>query len=148
MGQAEMRAGDAWCARGHFERAIRDGYPAGAGYRALAEAYLQLDNRLFYAREALERALAASPDDAASLYLLADVNLRLDGGDADGRARAAFHEVFRIDPLHADAWDRWSRMYLDPADQHAVAIGIVPADQALDRSRTVACIIGMHCMGK
>ena len=116
-----MAAGDAWTARGHFERAIRDGYPAGVAYRALAQAYLQLDNRLFYAREALESAIAAAPDDPASWYLLADVNLRLDGGDADGRARTAFHEVFRLDPFHADAWDRWSRMYLDPEDQRAVA---------------------------
>lgn len=49
------------------------------------------------------------------------MNLRLDGGDADGRARAAFHELFRLDPFHSDAWERWSRMYLDPADQRAVA---------------------------
>ena len=116
-----MSGGDPWSARGHFERAIRDGYPAGAGYRALAEAYLLLDNRLFYAREALENAIAAAPDDPATWYLLADVNLRLDGGDADGRARAAFHQVFRLDPFHSDAWERWSRMYLDPADQRTVA---------------------------
>jgi tetratricopeptide (TPR) repeat protein len=119
-GQAEMTAGDPWSARAHFERAVREGYPAGPGYRALAEAYLSLDNRLFYAREALERALAADPDDVATWYLLADVNLRLDGGDADGRARSAFHEVFRLDPFYGDALARWGRLYLDPADQHAV----------------------------
>ena len=120
-GQAEMSAGDAWSAREQFERAVREGYPPGPGYRALAEAYLRLDNRLFYAREAIERALDAEPDDVASWYLLADVNLRLDGGDADGRAREAFHEVFRIDPLYEDAFERWGRLYLDPADQKAVA---------------------------
>ena len=120
-GQAELAAGDAWSAREQFERAVREGYPAGPGYRALAEAYLHLDNRLFYAREAIELALAAEPDDVASWYLLADVNLRLDGGDADGRAREAFHQVFRIDPLYEDAIDRWGRLYLDPADQKAVA---------------------------
>ena len=120
-GQAEMTAGDAWSARAQFERAVREGYPPGPGYRALAEAYLRLDNRLFYAREAIEHALAAEPDDVASWYLLADVNLRLDGGDADGRARAAFHEVFRIDPFYRDAIERWGRLYLDPADQRAVA---------------------------
>ncbi len=90
-GQAELAAGDAWSAREQFERAVREGYPPGPGYRALAEAYLNLDNRLFYAREAIERALEADPDDVASWYLLADVNLRLEGGDADGRAREAFH---------------------------------------------------------
>lgn len=49
------------------------------------------------------------------------MNLRLDGGDADDRARAAFHEVFRIDPLYRDAMERWGRLYLDPLDQQAVA---------------------------
>ncbi len=120
-GQAELAAGDAWSAREQFERAVREGYPPGPGYRALAEAYLNLDNRLFYAREAIERALEADPDDVASWYLLADVNLRLDGGDADGRAREAFHQVFRIDPLYKDGLERWGRLYLDPADQKAVA---------------------------
>jgi hypothetical protein len=120
-GQAEMSAGDAWSAREQFERAVRDGYPPGPGYRALAEAYLRLDNRLFYAREAIERSLAAEPDDIASWYLLADVNLRLDGGDADSRAREAFHRVFRIDPFYRDAIERWGRLYLDPADQKVVA---------------------------
>ncbi|MGH7566601.1 MAG: tetratricopeptide repeat protein [Gemmatimonadota bacterium] len=120
-GQTELAAGDAWAARGHFERAVREGYPAGAGYRALAEAYLHLDNRLFNARDAIELALDAESDDVASWYLLADINLRLDGGDADGRARDAFHEVFRFDPFYRDALERWGRLYLDPADQQAVA---------------------------
>jgi hypothetical protein len=120
-GQAQMSAGDPWSAREHFERAVREGYPAGPGYRALAEAYLRLDNRLFYAREAIERALVADPDDVASWYLLGDINLRLDGGDADGRARGAFHEVFRLDPFYRDALERWGRLYLDPADQRVVA---------------------------
>lgn len=120
-GQARMTAGDPWSARGHFERALREGYPPGPGNRALAEAYLGLDNRLFYARDALERALAVDPDDLQTWYLLADVNLRLDGGDADGRARRAFHEVFRLDPVYRDAWERWGRLYLDPADQREVA---------------------------
>jgi hypothetical protein len=100
---------------------VREGYPPGPGYRALAEAYLRLDNRLFYAREAIERALDADPDDIASWYLLADINLRLDGGDADGRAREAFYRIFRIDPFYRDAIARWGRLYLDPADQKAVA---------------------------
>jgi hypothetical protein len=116
-----MSSGDPWSARAHFERALREGYAPGPGYRALAEAYLSLDNRLFYAREALERALAAEPDAVASWYLLADVNLRLDGGDADGRARTAFHEVFRRDPFYRDALERWGELFLDPSDQQAVA---------------------------
>ena len=116
-----MSAGDAWSARGHFERALREGYPKGPGNRALAQAYLELDNRLFYARDALERALAADPDDIETWYLLADVNLRLDGGDADGRSRRAFYEVFRLDPFFRDAWERWGRLYLDPSDQREVA---------------------------
>jgi len=116
-----MSAGDPWSARAHFERALREGYAPGPGYRALAEAYLSLDNRLFYAREALEHALAAEPGAVASWYLLADVNLRLDGGDADGRARTAFHEVFRRDPFYRDALERWGELFLDPSDQEAVA---------------------------
>ena len=120
-GQLALASGDAWEATGLFERALREGYPEGRGHLALARAWLELDNRLFYAREALERALAADPDNADAWYLLADVNLRLDGGDADRRARDAFHEVFRLDPSRAEAWERWSRLYLDPADLNAVA---------------------------
>ncbi|MFN2382772.1 MAG: succinylglutamate desuccinylase/aspartoacylase family protein [Gemmatimonadota bacterium] len=120
-GEAALAEGDAWSARGHFEQALHEGYPAGPGERRLADAYLALDNRLFYARDALERALAAKPDNVADWYLLADINIRLDGGDADGRARAAFHEIFRRDPLYLDAWTRWGQLYLDPADLHAVA---------------------------
>lgn len=116
-----MSAGDPWSAREHFERAVREGYPPGPGYRALAEAYLSLDNRLFYAREAIERALEADPEAVASWYLLADVNLRLDGGDADGRARTAFHQVFRRDPFYRDALERWGQLFLDPSDQETVA---------------------------
>ncbi|MFN2420627.1 MAG: hypothetical protein ABR527_04530, partial [Gemmatimonadota bacterium] len=92
-----------------------------AGYRALADAWLAADNRNFYAREAIERSLAADPDDIAGWYLLADINLRLDGYDAETRARAAFHEVFRLDPWYRDAWERWSRLYLDVEDLVAVA---------------------------
>ena len=33
-------------------------------------------------------------------------------------------------------------------NQHAVAVGIVPADQALDRSHTIACTTGMQRLGK
>lgn len=121
QGEAALQAGDAWRARGLFERAVRQGYPAGPGYRAVADAYLALDNRLFYARDALERALAARPDDVAGWYLLADINLQLDGGDADARARRAFHEVFRLDPDYRDAWQRWERLYLDPSDLERAA---------------------------
>lgn len=120
-GREALARGDAWKAREHFERALHAGYPEAPGYRALAEAWLSLDNRLFYAREALERALAADPDDVESWYRLADVNLRLDGGDADIRARAAFQELFRRDPLYRDAWERWSELYLDPEDLRTVA---------------------------
>lgn len=120
-GQAAMARGDAWNARAQFERAIAQGYPPAEGYRALAQAWLALDNRLFYAREAVERSLAARPDDVEAWYLLADINLRLDGGDADARARDAFHEVFRRNPWYRDAWDRWSRLYLDTDDVLAVA---------------------------
>ena len=120
-GHAAMASGEAWDARGHFERALKEGYPRGAGNRALADAWLALDNRLFDARDALERALDAEPDSTAWWYLLADVNLRLDGGDADPRARAAFHEVFRRDPGYRDAWDRWSRMSWEPDDLEETA---------------------------
>lgn len=119
-GQLALAAGDAWDARGHFERALREGYPDNPGYRALAEAWLALDNRLFDARTALEGAVAADPEDVGSWYGLADVNLRLDGGDADGRARAAFHQVFRLDPTYGDAWERWRGLYLDAADLRTV----------------------------
>jgi len=118
-GISALEAGEAWDARGHFERAIHEGYPRGPGYRALADAYLELDNRLFFAREALERSLEESPGDIAGWYLLADINLRLDGGDADDRARAAFREVFRLDPFYQDAYERWRRLYLDPDDLKA-----------------------------
>lgn len=120
-GLRALQAGDAWEARGRFERAIREGYPPASGYLALARAYLALDNRLFYARDALESALAADPGNVAAWYLLGDVNLRLDGGDADQRVRVAFHEVFRIDPYYRDAWDRWQRLYLEPEDLREVA---------------------------
>ncbi|HET6342666.1 MAG TPA: hypothetical protein VFG78_10850, partial [Gemmatimonadota bacterium] len=115
-GRAALASGDAWDARGHFERALKEGYPRGAGNRALVDAWLALDHRLFDARDALERALDAEPDSTAWWYLLADINLRLDGGDADPRARAAFHEVFRRDPGYRDAWSRWSRMSWEPDD--------------------------------
>jgi tetratricopeptide (TPR) repeat protein len=120
-GQAALASGDAWRATDRFERAIREGYPRADGYRALADAWLAMDNRLFYAREALERSLAARPNDVAGWYLLADINQRLDGYDAEMRARAAFHEVFRLDPWYRDAWERWSRLYLDREDLVAVA---------------------------
>lgn len=120
-GRAALASGDAWDARGHLERALREGYPRGAGNRALAEAWLALDNRLFDARDALERALEAEPDSTGWWYLLADINLRLDGGDADPRARAAFHEVFRRDPGYRDAWARWSRMSWEPDDLEKTA---------------------------
>src|SRR5687767_1993932 len=120
-GRAALASGDAWRARGQFERAIREGYPSAPGYRALAEAWLALDNRLFYARDALEHSLDANPDDVASWYLLADINHRLDGGDADERARTAYHEVFRLDPWYQDAWEKWSRLALDGGDQGTVA---------------------------
>jgi len=120
-GRAALASGDAWRAQGQFERALREGYSRADGYRALADAWLALDNRLFYARDALERSLAARPDDVSGWYLLADINLRLDGGDADARARRAFHEVFRLDPWYQDGWERWSRMYLDVEDLVAVA---------------------------
>ncbi len=120
-GRSALQAGEAWEARGHFERALREGYPPGPGYLALAEAYLALDNRLFDARDALEHALAVDPDNVDALYDLAIVNLRLEGGDADRRAREALHEVFRRDPDYGDAWERWSRMGYAREDDEAVA---------------------------
>lgn len=120
-GRLALAQGEAWRARGHFERALREGYPDNPGYRALADAWMALDHRLFEAREALEGAVRADPEDVDSWYRLADVNLKLDGGDADGRSRLAFHQVFRLDPFHRDAWERWGRLYLDPVDLTAVA---------------------------
>lgn len=120
-GEEAMASGDAWDAREYFERAVREGYPAGPGYRAVADAYLALDNRLFFAREALERSLKAEPDDIETWYRLADVNLRLEGGDSDPRAREALQEVFRLDPYYRDAYERWARMYLDPEDSREIA---------------------------
>lgn len=120
-GQADLSAGDPWSASGHFERALREGYPSGRGNIALATAYLQLDNRLFFARDALEKALTAVPDDVEVWHLLAEVNLRLGGADAETRARQALHEVFRLDPKNDDAWNDWRQLYLDPVDQWEVA---------------------------
>ena len=37
-GRTALAAGDAWKARGHFERALAEGYPRGAGNRALTDA--------------------------------------------------------------------------------------------------------------
>lgn len=119
-GEQALAAGDPWQARGEFERALREGYPEGIGFHALTGAYLALDNRLFDARAALERALAAQPDSTAWWYLLGDINLRLDGGDADSRSRTAFREVFLRDPFHEDAWEAWQRLYLDPSDLREV----------------------------
>ncbi|MGH7544442.1 MAG: tetratricopeptide repeat protein [Gemmatimonadota bacterium] len=120
-GETFLRGGDAWRARELFERALRDGYPEGPGYSALADAWLALDNRLFYARDALERSLEADPDDLDNWMRLAHVNLDLEGGDADPRARRALHEVLRREPLHDEAYRLWSRMYLVPDDSRALA---------------------------
>lgn len=116
-----LAAGDAWKASGVFEQALREGYPRASGYRALARSYLALDNRLFDARRALERSLDADPDPIDAWYDLADLNIQIDGMDAENRARRAFHEVFKRDPLYRDAFDRWHRFYLDPKDSHVVA---------------------------
>ncbi len=120
-GEDFLKGGDAWRARELFERALRDGYPEGPGYSALADAWLALDNRLFYARDALERSLEADPDDLDNWMRLAHVNLELEGGDADPRARRALHEVLRREPLHDEAYRLWSRMYLVPDDSRALA---------------------------
>lgn len=120
-GELALASGDAWEATGLFERALREGYPEARGRLALARAWLELDNRLFYAREAIEKALEADPDNVDAWSLLADVNLRLDGGDADRRARDALHEVFRLDPFRDSDWERWERLYLEPADLRTVA---------------------------
>ncbi|HKY61241.1 MAG TPA: hypothetical protein VJP59_09540 [Gemmatimonadota bacterium] len=116
-----LSGGDPWEARGLFERALFEGYPPGPGYSALADAWLALDNRLFYAREALERSLEADPDDLDNWLRLARVNLQLEGSDADPRARRALQEILRRDPLHDDAYGLWSRMYLVPEDSRALA---------------------------
>ena len=116
-----LAAGDAWKASGVFEQALREGYPRASGYRALARSYLALDNRLFDARIALERSLAADPDPIDAWYDLADLNIQIDGMDAENRARRAFHEVFRRDPFYRDAFERWHRFYLDIKDSRAVA---------------------------
>jgi tetratricopeptide (TPR) repeat protein len=120
-GMTALSGGEAWKARELLERALREGYPEGPGYRALAEAWLALDNRLFYAREALERSLEADPGDLDNWLRLARVNLQLEGADADPRARRALHEVFRRDPLHDEAYRLWSRMYLVPEDSRELA---------------------------
>jgi len=120
-GATSLASGDAWRARELFERALREGYPEGPGYSALADAWLALDNRLFYAREALERSLEADPEDLDNWMRLARVNLQLEGGDADPRARRSLHEVLRRDPLHDEAYRLWSRMYLVPEDSRTLA---------------------------
>jgi thioredoxin-like negative regulator of GroEL len=120
-GEQLLAAGDAWKASGVFEQALREGYPRATGYRALARSYLALDNRLFDARRALERSLAADPDPIDAWYDLADLNIQIDGMDAENRARRAFHEIFKRDPFYRDAFDRWHRFYLDPEDSRAVA---------------------------
>ncbi|HUP01018.1 MAG TPA: hypothetical protein VM737_05790 [Gemmatimonadota bacterium] len=127
---AELDAGHAWQAQRLFERAIDEGFPEASGYRALAEAYLALDNRLFDARRALERSLAADSNDVATWYRLAEVNLRLGGMDAENRARHALREVLRLDPDYGEAFDRWRRLYLDRKD-----------------ARRVAAILGTHLDG-
>lgn len=120
-GQQALASGDPWEARGLFERALREGYPPAPGYLAVADAYLALDNRLFFAREALESSLRADPDNISAWLRLAEVNLRLEGGDSDPRAREAFHEVFRRDPFFEDAYAQWSRMFLSQEDQRIVS---------------------------
>ncbi len=114
--QAQLDAGSPWQASHLFERAIHEGFSKASGYRALAEAYLALNNRLFDARKALERSLAADSTDAATWYRLAEVNLRLEGMDAENRARRALREVLRLDPEYPGAFDRWHRLYLDRED--------------------------------
>jgi len=126
-GATSLEGGNAWRARQLFERALREGYPEGPGYSALADAWLALDNRLFYARDALERSLEADPDDLHNWMRLARVNLQLEGADADPRARRALHEILRRDPLHDEAYRLWSRMYLVPEDSRALAEEFVRA---------------------
>jgi tetratricopeptide (TPR) repeat protein len=122
-GRAALSGGEPWEARGLFERALYEGYPPGPGYSALADAWLALDNRLFYARDALERSLEADPDDLDNLMRLARVNLQLEGSDADPRARRVLHEILHRDPLHEEAYRLWSRMYLVPEDSRTLAAG-------------------------
>ncbi|MGH7549772.1 MAG: tetratricopeptide repeat protein [Gemmatimonadota bacterium] len=119
--QTALARGEAWEARELFERALFEGYPEGPGYSALADAWLALDNRAFHAREALERSLAADPDNIDDWFRLGEVNLGLEGGDADPRAREALLEVLRRDPRHDEAYRLWSRMYLIPEDSREVA---------------------------
>jgi tetratricopeptide (TPR) repeat protein len=116
-----LAAGDAWKASGVFEQALKEGYPRASGYRALARSYLALDNRLFDARRALEWSLAADPAPIDAWYDLADLNIQIDGMDAENRARRAFHEVFKRDPFYRDAFERWHRFYLEAEDSHVVA---------------------------
>lgn len=119
--EAALAARDAWGATGLYERALREGYPKAEGNRGLADAWLELDNRLFYAREALERALAADPDDLATRLRLAELNLRIDGYEAEMGAREAYREVLRRDPTNPAAWEGWRSLYLDEEDQRRVA---------------------------
>ena len=120
-GRAALSGGEPWEASGLFERALYEGYPPGPGYSALADAWLALDNRLFYARDALERSLEADPDDLDNWMRLARVNLQLEGSDADPRARGALQEILHRDPLHDEAFRLWSRMYLVPEDSRSLA---------------------------
>jgi tetratricopeptide (TPR) repeat protein len=119
--QAELAAGQAWKARGLFEQALHEGYPRADGYLALADAYLALDNRLFQAREAIERALKAEPEDLTTWYRLVELNLRLDGMDAENRARRALLEILRRDPDYRDAYERWRGLYMDRKDARRLA---------------------------
>lgn len=120
-GQTALADGEAWEAHALFERALREGYPKGPGYSALATAWLALDNRLFYARQALERSLDADSENIQNWLRLARVNLQLEGADADPRARRALHEILRRDPLHDEAYRLWSRMYLVPENSREIA---------------------------
>ncbi len=123
----ELEGGRAWQAVSLFERAIRQGYPKATAYRALAGAYLALDNRRFEARNALELSLAADPGDVDTWYRLAELNLELGGMDAENRARDALREVLRLDSGYRDAFDRWRRLYLDRDD--ALRVAELLADQ-------------------
>lgn len=120
-GERFLERGEAWEASKSIERALALGYPAAKGYLRLADAYLALDRRLFDAREAIERSLAADPEPAAVWSWLADVNVRIDGLDAETRARRALREVVRREPAYPDALNRWRQFYLDPGDSRAMA---------------------------